>query len=255
MIRVRVEVVRNTKSAAEGKNMTGMAVVCLAYYVVLRLAMGKWNSTFAIFWLVSGVGFLGVKTLGRLGPEWLEEGIGMIFPVAIFLCMLTEIRIFLESIKKERICEYVIVLGAHIEGICVTNSLRRRLDKAIDYAKRYPDVKIIVSGGQGKGEDITEAEAMKTYLVERGIPSCHIWEENRSKTTRENLQYSAAFLPGREAAVGIVTNNFHIYRAKQYARRLGYQNPIGISAGCNRVLLPNYLTRELFAIGKMYLMG
>lgn len=236
--------------------MTELGIFCLLYFVLIRLAMGKWTSTFAGFWAAAGIGCLAVRLLTAYLPEWLETVVWFTFSVAVFIFLAVEIRIFSELLnKQEKKCDYLIVLGAHIEGDQVTNSLKRRLDKAMQYKEKFPKTRIIVSGGRGTGETVTEAEAMKKYLQQHGIKESCIEMEDQSTTTKENLAFSAAMLPDMNCPVGIVTNNFHIYRARQYARKLGYQNTCGIPAGCSRILLLNYAVREFFVVWKMWILG
>ena len=117
----------------------------------------------------------------------------------------------------------------------------------------------VVSGGQGEGEDITEAEAMADYLTAHGIDSARIVQEDRSRTTRENLENSFAILRARgydpADGVGIVTSEYHLCRAKRMARALGAE-PVGIAA---ETTLPsmriNYFIREAFAAAYMQLAG
>lgn len=84
--------------------------------------------------------------------------------------------------RQEVTCDYLIVLGAQVKGRKITDSLRRRLEKAQFYLVKHKDMKAIVSGGQGKGEEITEAEAMAEYLRFHGIVSERIFLEDQSKT-------------------------------------------------------------------------
>jgi len=147
-------------------------------------------------------------------------------------------------------CDYIIVLGAQIKGTKVTNSLRERLDTAYDYIILNPETKIIVSGGQGEGEDITEASAMKEYLAERGIESSKIMMENRSFNTNENMKYSVAFIDDKNASVGIVSSNFHIYRSIKLAKAQGLTNVSGIASPCDSILFLNYIVRESIGITK-----
>lgn len=109
-------------------------------------------------------------------------------------------------------------------------------------------VKIIVSGGQGKGEDVSEAYAMAQYLREHEVKDEQIMLEDQSRTTRENLRFSKAYLEELKTPVGIVTNNFHLFRALLIGRSEGYENLTGIAAGCNRILFLNYMVREFFAV-------
>ena len=123
----------------------------------------------------------------------------------------------------------------------------------------HPNALAVVSGGQGEGEDITEAEAMANYLTAHGIDSARIVQEDQSRTTRENLENSFAILRVRgydpADGVGIVTSEYHLFRAKRMARALGAE-PVGIAA---ETTLPsmriNYFIREAFAAAYMQLAG
>ena len=112
---------------------------------------------------------------------------------------------------RKKNCRYLIVLGAQIRGERITDSLKRRLDAALLYHQVCPSVKIIVSGGQGKGEDVSEAYAMVQYLREHEVKDEQIMLEDQSRTTRENLRFSKAYLEELKTPVGIVTNNFHLF--------------------------------------------
>lgn len=171
-------------------------------------------------------------------------------PAAIFAVV--EILIISAMISSaEKGIPYIIVLGAQVKGTKITDSLRRRLKQSVTYLSANPETKVIVSGGQGPGEEITEAEAMAEYLVIRGIDRRRILLENKSKSTKENLEFSAAYIPDMKEAVGIVSNNFHMFRACRYAKRSGYRNVLRIPAGCNPLLFPNYMVREFFAVCKL----
>ena len=144
--------------------------------------------------------------------------------------------------------DWIIVLGAQVRGRYITNSLRRRLDRALAYAGRFPGVKVIVSGGQGPGEAVTEAEAMAGYLLEKGVPRGQIFLEDKSASTRGNLRFSRKYADAERDKVGIVTNDFHIYRSSLIARQEGYRNIYLIPADSNPVFQLNYLVREFFGV-------
>ena len=154
-------------------------------------------------------------------------------------------------------CEYLIVLGAKVDGRNLTDALRQRLDCAADYLKKHKDCKVVVSGGQGHGELITEAEAMAAYLKKRGIEEKRILCEKESTTTRENLNFSRTLILKKEKKnveelkVGIVTNSFHVFRARCIARQEGYQNVMMLSAPTTKIMLVNYMVREFFGVIKM----
>lgn len=151
--------------------------------------------------------------------------------------------------------DYLIVLGAQVKGRKITDSLRRRLEKAQFYLVKHKDMKVIVSGGQGKGEEITEAEAMAEYLRLHGIVSERIFLEDQSKTTMQNLKFSAQFLEKEIDSVGILSNNFHLYRACRMAKKLGYQKVLPVAASCHPLLFINYMMREVLAVWKLWICG
>ena len=229
-----------------------LAVLCLVYYGVIRLATGRWNSTFARVWPVEGILLLAFSYLewrGRL-PHVMMLAILAICVLIILTCIPILYTMF---VKENDACDYLIILGAHVNGRVPSDSLERRIRKAEQYLKSHPMTKVIVSGGQGKGEDITEAEAMEIYLWEHGIEKERILKETASTTTRENLRFSKALFTPEIVKVGIVTNNFHLHRSCALANRLGYPHVYPISAGCKGSLFLNYMMREVPAMWKFWL--
>ncbi|MCQ8213073.1 YdcF family protein [Cetobacterium somerae] len=144
------------------------------------------------------------------------------FIVSFFILSLGSILfdIFQNKSTPEIKSDYIIILGAGLKGDKPKKVLKYRLDKAIEYYKKYPNTIFIVSGGQGKDEIISESEAMKNYLTSFGIPKKHIIQENRSKTTLENLKFSQKLIPFTNKKVGVISNDFHMYRVKFFANSL-----------------------------------
>ncbi len=144
-----------------------------------------------------------------------------------------------------------VVLGCHVKGTEPSLMLKRRLNAAYEYLEANPDVKCVVTGGQGDGEDVSEADAMKTYLVEKGIDEERILEENKSTSTYENLAFSKAILEENNLNddIVIVTDGFHQYRASLIAERLGLDS-YSISCNTRLELVPTYWVREWFALAK-----
>ena len=148
-------------------------------------------------------------------------------------------------------CKTVIVLGCMVRGEVPSVQLRYRIDAAADYLESHPDAVAILSGGQGRGERITEAECMFRGLTARGIDSSRLYLEDRSSTTHENLIFSQELIreKGLEGPVAILSNDFHIYRALRMAGDLGLPAE-GLSAGSKRVSLPFAVFREAMALVK-----
>jgi uncharacterized SAM-binding protein YcdF (DUF218 family) len=135
-------------------------------------------------------------------------------------------------------------------------TLQFRLDKCIDYMQHNPDALIIVSGGQGRGETIYESEAMKRYLVSKGVNAGQIFEENQSKNTRQNMQYSkiildSLFSKGNYSVV-CITSDFHAFRAGKLSKKVNL--PVShYNAKTVWYLYPVAYCRETLSIIKMWL--
>jgi uncharacterized SAM-binding protein YcdF (DUF218 family) len=150
----------------------------------------------------------------------------------------------------------VIILGAGVNGTRPSLTLRSRLDAALEYLEQHPEVPVVLSGGQGSGEDITEAQCMYDYLTERGVEPERLLLEENSTSTAENFAFSrpllvAAGVDPEEDLVAFITNDFHIYRAGLLASREDYELAFGIPAELPwRYLELNYYIRESFALVK-----
>ncbi len=151
--------------------------------------------------------------------------------------------------KKPLDCPYVVVLGCSIrKDGTVTPLLRGRLDAAIRwYEQGGRKAKFIVSGGQGKNEVTSEAEAMKKYLLSQNIPEESIIEENRSTNTRENLLFSVKLMEQENSQFMIATSDYHVLRAVLLARELG-MNAQGIGGKTARYYVPAASLREYLAL-------
>lgn len=143
----------------------------------------------------------------------------------------------------------VIVLGCRVYGEYASLSLLERLQAAEEYLKAHPDTVCILSGGQGPGEDISEAECMYRYLTEQGIASGRLYLEDRSTSTRENMAFSKEIIEeeGFSTKVAIVTNEYHEYRASIIAGELDLE-PASVPASTALWLFPAYYVRELYGI-------
>jgi uncharacterized SAM-binding protein YcdF (DUF218 family) len=113
--------------------------------------------------------------------------------------------------------EYAIILGAKVNGETPSLTLRYRLEEALAYAESYPNVKFILSGGQGPDEDIAEGEAMRQFLVDNGVAEERLLLETESTSTYENILYSKKLLPEDVNKVTIITSDFHLARARMIA--------------------------------------
>ena len=156
--------------------------------------------------------------------------------------------------------DYLIVLGAAVYGDQPSLTLIRRLEGAADYLARYPDSLAIVSGGMGKGETVTEAQAMYDWLVSAGVDPARVLMEPKAASTEENLRFSFELIRERgdepSGNVAIVSSAYHLYRAKLMAEKLGVADAAGVAApwGYFFVML-NYFIREAFGVTHLWLFG
>ena len=157
-----------------------------------------------------------------------------------------------EKGTKNATCDYLIVLGAGVNGTTPSLSLQERIDAAYTYLNANPDTICVVSGGQGNGEDITEAQCMFNALTEMGIPGSRIWTEEKSTSTLENIIFSLDIIEEktgvRPDAAGILSSDYHLYRAEMVAREAGI-SPVCIPAKTSWAHLHlNYFLREIFVV-------
>jgi uncharacterized SAM-binding protein YcdF (DUF218 family) len=145
----------------------------------------------------------------------------------------------------------MIILGAKLNGDQLSLSLINRMDVALIYLQDNPSTQVIVSGGQGSDELISEAEAMKNYLIKNKIPAARIQLEAHSTTTYENIRFSKKMLQGQQ--IVLVSNDFHLLRAKMIANRQGI-NVDTLSAPTPKSVRIQLLIREYFALIKSFLL-
>lgn len=239
-----------------------LGVCSTAYFVRYCLTLGR-NNTFVYFWLLLGIVCIAggcvcmvFHVRQRALPKPLVTVACGVSAVCLLVFLVVEgILIVHAKMQPQPGAEYVIVLGARVDGTRIMRNLQNRLDAAIDYLEENPDAVIIVSGGRGRGEDITEADAMGRYLEEHGVGKEKILRETRSKNTDQNLSYSAELMDSKESRVVIVTSDFHIYRAKKIATKQGYTQVSGIGAETTAFTVPNNFVREAVAVIKYKLCG
>ncbi len=181
-------------------------------------------------------------------------GAGVFYVSLVFLAFMFYTWL-IRAIPHWKHYDYVIVLGAGLlDGHRVSKLLADRLDKgAAVFRKNLPDCTLICSGGQGADESLSEAEAMRDYLVSNGIPSESVLMEDRSTDTMENVTYCRNLINGRdgEKSVVVVSNDYHILRPMIYSRKIGLKID-GIGAHTAPYYWPSAMIREYAALVKYY---
>jgi uncharacterized SAM-binding protein YcdF (DUF218 family) len=155
---------------------------------------------------------------------------------------------------------YIIVLGCWITDGKGTPILVRRLDRAVRFYNSQKEVtsppKLLLSGGKGSDETCSEAEAMKVYLLDQGIPENHLLLEQKSVSTLQNMKFSKEIMDkesgGKPYNCIYATNNYHLLRAGIFARKAGLKAD-GIGAKTAFYYLPNAILREYIAYLYIYL--
>ena len=183
--------------------------------------------------LLAGLGILGAIALAvaalRVGSRELSvfSALTMVlFGYVSFQFVSFVVYAFLYArLPVRRRADFVVVLGSGLlGGGQVPPLLASRLDRGMAVVNRMAGSPVlIVSGGKGSDEQVSEAAAMSSYLVSHGFPAERVVLEDQSRTTEENLTYTKAIMerlrPGGYRCV-IVTSNFHVFRAAMLARRL-----------------------------------
>lgn len=185
------------------------------------------------------------KKIGKILLLFAAFGIGFV----VGLAAVETVCIVKAAKKKPAENATLIVLGCKVYGEKASRTLQERLDAAYDYLVENEDTDCVLSGGQGRDEDISEALCMYRYLEEKGIDTSRLYLEDTSTTTRENLSNSLQIIRenGLNEKIAIATSDFHEYRAGEIADALGleYGAVPGRSAWW---LLPTYYVRELYGI-------
>ncbi len=268
--------------------LIGLGVLCIAYFIVIVVYAGI-GTSFAFIWLFFAalLFFLGYgrwyysRNMDRI-PRWVPVSVVTTCVAGVVALAVLCVLVFLGAASSDKKnLDYVIVLGARVKEHTVSNSLKKRLDKAIEYAQENPDTILVLSGGRGPGEDVSEAEVMRQYLEYNGVRPEQLLIEDRSVSTVENIAYSKvvieehrnrdkkelvpltrrttsvpyAIAPDKPLEIGVLTSNFHIYRARLTAEKWGFDNVYGISADSDPVLFIHLCVRECASIVKDRLMG
>ncbi len=237
------------------------AICCVAYYLALGIGV-RFGQSLDFMWLVLAFAFLArfilVGRMIRSGeaallPAFLIKLIHIGF--ALFFASLIVIEGIIFSAFSQTPpanLDYIVVLGAKVNGTQPGGALRNRIQVAYEYWQDNLDTLIVASGGQGYDEGISEAQCIFNGLTAKGVPKESIILEEESTSTYENLRNSMDLVSdGTNKRVGIVTNNFHIYRALKIAngmRESAYVSFCGIPVYTSLISFPHYMFREYFGL-------
>lgn len=238
-----------------------IGILLIVYFLGIQI-IAVHGTDFYFIWLILGLLLIGWGICMKKGiiipniPCWIKRvcllmiGMGGILFVVVEGCIISGF-----GAKGPAGLDYVIVLGAQMKAHGPSPVLKMRLDTAYDYLEDNPNTMVIVSGAKGNDEHISEAQGMYDYLVERGVAPERIIREDKSRNTNQNIAFSSEFLDKEKDSVGIVTNNFHIFRATHIAKKDGFAQVYGIAAPTELGMQANNMLREFFGIMKDWLVG
>lgn len=255
----------------------GIILGCiLILYFLIIASHTHLNNKFPIVWLI--LGFVSILlscyreqfvTLWTNMPIQIQYIVITIILIIIIFILIMTGQILVQFVEIPPIdLTYLIVLGAQLKEKGPSLSLQRRLDRAIEYLKENENTCALVSGGKGKNEPMTEAEGMFQYMIANGISPNRIIKEDTSVNTFQNLIFCKAIIERKQCIemkcketktdtinIGIVTSNFHMYRAKKIAKKNQYKLVYGLPAKTEIYMLPTAILREVIALIKDFLVG
>ena len=232
------------------KRRFGFSNVLIILYLLAHIAYTVWmftdNWVHALLWLFISLVELAIfsvimKTqkkvylLGRL--------LSLIFLVVLlFNTSFSAFMLFTSEDRATDGADYALVLGYGLEDDKMTEILQLRCDKAIEYLQSNPQCKAVLCGGITRGSTITEALAMKQYMMRAGIPENRLILEDASTGTETNIA-NAKQIIGSSSKIVVISSNFHIHRIRQICRKAGLAVK-GVRANTPYLKLPDALMWE-----------
>ena len=207
--------------------------------------------------------YKGLNLLGRKYPRdarAIKRFITVIVCIGLLVVGITEAIIIEASFgDPQEHCDYMVVLGAGVHGDQPSLSLRNRIDAAYAYLTTHPDVTAVLSGGQGEGENLTEAQCMFDHLTAMGIPANRLWMEEQATSTWENLNFSLDLIEEktgrRPEKLGVLSSEYHLFRASLFADACNVEF-VSVPAKTTKISLRiNYFMREVAGVWHYLLLG
>lgn len=213
----------------EGKKLANLLSMLFSVFLCIYLAV----------WPV--IGNLGRNTLGTTLYTIISFAAAYVLLMMAMYSLSAVINLF--HLKKKRNADYIVVLGAGILGSRVTPLLAARIEKGIELLHYNPNAVLIMSGGQGPGEDIPESEAMADYAADKGVDMEKIVMERKSVSTQENLRFSRELMDKQKPEIIVVTTAYHVFRALILAKEQGIKC-VGFGAKTKWYFTLNAFIRE-----------
>lgn len=241
----------------------GAAALCVlgAVYFLLPLSMGVLHigMLYPAAGLLLAAVWLVFPGLFRQWPRWLRRTVCVVLAAGLLVLgtILTLMGIRAAHHPDGTRPVTVIVLGCQVRPDGTpSRMLQDRIQAAYDYLAVHKEAVCVASGGQNDREPTTEARCIRDTLVSMGIDPGRIYMEDRSRSTEENLAFSAEIIRanGLPADVAIASDNFHQLRGAIWAERSGL-TPYAIGCASPWFLTAGYWTRETAALLYMVVTG
>jgi uncharacterized SAM-binding protein YcdF (DUF218 family) len=190
----------------------------------------------------------------------IRKPLAIVLAIVLVIMALTSVPILLGvRSQPEAACDWLIVLGAGVDGDTPSPILQDRINAAYDYLTKHPDTVCIATGGKGDDENLSEAQCIYNHLTQMGISGDRIWMEDQATSTVENFRYSIDLLKQETGSipksVGVLSNEFHLFRASLMAKDNGL-SPIFIAAPTSDAWTRIYYTvREIFVLWNYLITG
>ncbi|WP_144697210.1 YdcF family protein [Fictibacillus phosphorivorans] len=238
------------------KLFLALGILFAVYATAMLLQTTNMDMGLAVFFLL-GVLFLVLffryNSAMKLFQTYKKTTLTLLITTILFAATLETLILTSANTDPEKVSskiDSILVLGGGTKNNRPGAVLKGRLDQALAYAKEHPNVTLIVSGGLGFGKTTSEGSIMKNYLVENSIEADRIQIEEKATSTYENLLYTKKMIQPDDQLL-IVTSDFHLFRTKMIAKRVGIEaeglgSPLRISS------VPQAHVREYMAIIKSY---
>lgn len=172
---------------------------------------------------------------GRRRPLWLQVLLGLILAGVLAFAVLLGVVLSGAHSSVSGDPQVMIVLGCQVKPWGPSVLLQDRLDTALAYLQDHPDMTVVACGGQGADEPESEARAIADYLTENGVSKRNILLDEDSHNTHQNLENAAKLLSENDldpaqTQVVVVSNGFHLTRARMLAQRCGFDEVSTLAA-------------------------
>ena len=224
---------------ASGNDLIGAILLISGILTVIRCILG---AVFKVVW------------------KLIRKPLAIILAIVLVAMAITAVPILLSVDSQPDIpSDYLIVLGADVDGDAPSPILQDRINAAYAYLTAHPNTICIATGGKGSDENLSGAQCIYNHLTAMGIDKDRIWLEDTATSTIENFQYSVQLLQEKTGSipknVSVLSNEFHLFRASLMAEDAGLRPTFVAAPTTDIASRVNYTMQEIFALWKYLIIG